>query len=418
MWEWSKMRSRLWTIALALALFGCTAVPQSPPSLLSQAPTLTPATLQEAMAGSPLEPVVEVSLPEESQDDYATVRMAIRWPKPKGYGVAVIPLSVQSMRLALLKDGQELASQVVTRQAGADVAFASLRVKAVADVTLAVKAYDEASPDPATSVAVAEGASTPFTLVRSKFSSVQVALVPNFPPVVTAMTAPYQGEAPAPWRQYAAAGDEIFLDGENLERGPTPAVYFNTTSTELFSATPLRATEVTRLSATRLKVRVPANATTGNPLVVVDGITTESPSTLWIPQVSITAPKQSYDTVTPEDTRLVPDELGYNGTAVPKPIPGATLTLTASVSWTVNTPDAYDIYGQPPVITPSWVNEIDWSGTFTTVDRYATRFTPAMLASNQDYMGTSVRARVGSSESNVIKLIIGRVCSVFPAGCF
>ncbi|HEY9857634.1 MAG TPA: IPT/TIG domain-containing protein [Stenomitos sp.] len=406
---------KTWTTLSALAiLVGCTTHPTAPLSLTPSAP---PASLASVLAGEPLQPTVEATLPTPEVDGYATLRLAIRWPQPKGYGVASMPLSVRSLRFAVLKGETELASQLVTRQPGDTSAVATLRLKAATDVVLAVKGYAEASPNPQSAVALAIGQSEPFTLQRSKFASVQVSLIPQFPPIVTAMTSPYHGLGDTAGSYYASEGDEIVLTGQNFSRGGTPTVYFNTVATEVYSATPVAATSVTRVSDTQLRVQVPARATTGNPVVVVDGITTEVHSPLWIPQVAIDAPKQSYDPF-PADTRLVPDELGYTGTspAVPHPIPGAKLAATATVSWTVNTPDAYDVFGTPPQALPTWefTNDI---GSWVTATDYSILYTPDPLPPGAEYNYTDLYAKLGSAKSNTLKLVIGNVCKAYPFGC-
>lgn len=405
------MLRRILVTMLACVLIGC--APRSVPVPDLTNPLTDALMLQRAPDAleSPAQPVVEATLaPSESAD--ATLKLTIRWPRPSpsGYGVAGLPLSANSLHFSVSKAGSVLGSKLVSRAPGAETATVSFRLKATTNAVLSAAAYAESAPDLETAVPVASGVSEPFTLVRSKFSTVALTLVPAFPPVVSAVTSSFQGEDETAGTYYAATGNTIDITGENFARGATPIVVFN--RTDLEAAGRVVASEVTRVSDTKLQVKVPAKAATGRVTVVVDGIAAQSPSPLWIPTVSLDAPKQPFDSF-PADMRMVPDDATYTGNELPRPIPGSTIILTSTVGWALRPGDSLDQFGTPPLPTVNWVRTSDWAGTYTKLDRYRLHFLPRPLAPNTTFFQTMVTAQVASASSNPLTLVIVDVCQAY-----
>lgn len=403
------------TLACAMAasvLFGC--APRSLPTLQPAAPQADAPLLRWAPEGPEpsTQPVVEAGLaPAEAND--ATLNLTIRWPRPgaASYGVAALPLSANSVRFSVSKAGSILDSKLVPRLPGAETATASFRLPATSNAMLSAAAYAEADPDLETAVPIASGVSAPFTLVRSKFSTVALTLVPAFPPVVTSLTSPFQGEEDTQGTYYAAEGDTLVITGENFATGSTPVVIFN--RTDLESSGRVAASEVIWDSETQLRVKVPPKAATGRITVVVDGIAAQSPSSLWIPTVSIDAPKQAFDSL-PAGMIMVPDDASYTGNELPHPIPGSTITLTATVGWAMKPGDSVGQFGTPPLPTVNWLRTSEWAGSYTKLDRYRLFFSPRPLASGTEYFQTGVTAQVGSATSNALALVIVDVCKAYP----
>lgn len=395
---------KTWAIVAALAIAGC--APRAVSPLTAQAPAGPLAIARETLA-----PAVEVAPPVAEADGTSRLSMTIRWPKPRSYAVAAIPHSVQAMHFAIKQGDTVLASKLVTREPGAEVAIVSFRLKAAADVRLVIRAYREFAPDLGAAQAIAEGVSDPFSLVPSKFTNLSVGISPLFPPSIVGMTSGHQGEETTAGTYHAGAGDEIVLTGSNFRMEASPSVYFPRTTGSLLDTPPVKAT---RLSDTELRVRVPAQAASGKLLVVVDGIGTETPEPLWIPALTLDAPKQPYDNL-PADNRMIPDEEGYTGTELTKPIPGSTITLTASVDWVLPQGATQADVGTPPIVTPTWVQSSDWAGWRTPTGRYTMSYKPRTLAPNTMFFSTNMHAQVGSVKSNTLILVTVNVCQAY--GC-
>ncbi len=205
-----------------------------------------------------------------------TLLIAVRWPaRPPGFGVQVIPLSVNSMRLRVLAaaGGETVASAFLTRPvSGNPESTVSIEVPGGTGYQVEVKAFRLMSP-PADATPVAQGLATDVAISPSTQTEVALTLVPANPPSFTGFT-PSNG----------GPGLPVTLAGTNLDQG-VPGVRFGSEAEAVVSAS----------SGTSLVAIVPASALTGQISVVVDGVTATSSSSFVVLQSLELSPAATSD---------------------------------------------------------------------------------------------------------------------------
>ncbi|MBU6427548.1 MAG: hypothetical protein KGR26_00920 [Cyanobacteria bacterium REEB65] len=290
-----------------------------------------------------------------------TLTLLVRWPdRPTdgapGLQTQTLPLSTNALVVTVSSPSGTPVVPTVTQTRPASGSLSQITVSdipAANGLSVDVKAYSDAVVT-ATSSVVAEGTAV-VNIQPSQDSAASVALVPTNVPAISAFSV-----------NSGVPGDTVTLSGLNL--GLLPA---STISVAFAGAT---ASAVTPLSSTSVQVIVPQGATTGNVVVVNDGVTSASNAVFWVPQsIAITAATASW-----AGHSLAPGMVHYGGQ----------LQFFANVSWLLAPGATWSSTLTPPEPTwtssvPSGPDAIDAQGLFTAATTHATASVMAAISSVQ-----------------------------------
>lgn len=345
--------SRVLALGLSVGLAGCTA--KTMPAVTELGALAGTSNVAAPAAAQPAtQPTVEPAA------GYGWLNLRIRWPEQPGYSVALLPTTTQAIAVWVKQGGVNVVTPtVISRQAGATSATASIRVEAATNLSVEIKAYREAAPDLAASSPIAQNSQAGVNVVRSKATPLTITLNPLDVPTVSGFSA-----------NVGRPGDTLTLTGTKFGSGDVPvAVSFNGVA----------ATSVNRLSETSLTVVVPTGATTGNVVVTADGVSSDAASTFWVlSSFEAFASRASWDTATGNLYRVK-----Y----------GESLQLSHRESWVLKALETADQYGTPPGV--GWTSSNALAGTLADT---------GLFSAGTAYATTSVQASMGSIRSGALEL--------------
>jgi len=258
---------------------------------------------------------------------FGYLHLTVRWPgrdRP-GFTASLIPPSTNALVIDTLEGTTRTSRNTIARPSGQTSSQATLRVEAGNNLSVAVKAYRQAEPDPATDQAIAQG-TTIVNIVRSRTTTASVTLDALFAPAVTSLDV-----------NSGKVGDTIRVRGQNLGMvgQATPSLKVLGTAGALIDAT------VVPRSAGELDFVVPAGAATGKLVIASDGSQTTSDAVFWVlSSINLDAP------------RPVPSD---NSTAAQRMVRyGRLIDLKATMGWVLAAGRTVAEYGTPPA--PTWAS--------------------------------------------------------------
>lgn len=352
-------------VALTLGLVGCTLRPQPFATTglgldATGAPT-SAASIGTEAAGTPV-------------SQYGMLVLNVRWPERTGYQTALIPDTTAALHISVASGSTILLEQTLTRLAGQASASATIPLKAASNLNVRVRAYREASPDPAVHTAIAEGTAPAINIQPSKNTPANITLTPLFVPRIDSLST-----------NIGKPGDTLTLTGDNFgEAGMAlPIVAING----------IRATGTVRPSSTSITVTVPPFVTTGRVVVTSDGVNSSSDPVFWVAKpMQVNSRKEGWDPSPPDD-RLV--------------MFGKDMKFNTQPDWAFKFGDDPSQYGQPPL--PTWVLTNPAAGTIAA---------DGLFTATASYQTTGVVAQLGSvTATQSVRLVADepRIASLTPA---
>ncbi len=264
----------------------------------------------------------------------ATINLIVHWPSGpgrdfRGYHAQLIPDSTSLIIATVYNGTTAVGSSAKIRTTGQSSVTIPVTVPVGNGYNLAVNAYPVTNQPSATAGAIAQqtavGINTlGLTLATQHTTTVNVTLASLYVPVISAMSV-----------QAGNVGHSLTLTGTDLAPDweiALPIVKFNGTA----------ATSVTRVNSGSLIVAVPTGATTGNVVVVADGVTSTSTANYWVvSSQDVTAANVTINGHTTGNDGLLPGMVYY----------GATLDYTATLDFAMKSGETLATYaGRPAVV--------------------------------------------------------------------
>lgn len=359
------MRHRLMlAAAVSFGLVGCAL---RPAGFVGLPTTTAGATSAEATA-----PVSEPAAATQN----GTLQLSIRWPeRPSSYQTAQIPITTNTITVNVASGSTVLGQTAISRVDGQTTATATMSLRAGNNLSVEVLAFRETKPVPDTAQPIARWTGNVNIQPSRKSTLPTVSLGPLFVPTITGLSS-----------NVGVTGDDVTIAGTNF---PT-----DTSIPLVVDFNGILSDEVTRLSATSLKAKLPPNVQTGRVVVKADGVASTATNwVLWVPSsLQLSSVKENWDP-SPTGDRLL--------------MFGHTMQFTGTPTWSFQMGDSIN-YGTPPV--PSWTLSNPNAGSIDGT---------GLLTASRSYETTNVWASLGSlnSATQSVKLVADApvISSLTPA---